>query len=194
MRREKFLTGRQRPTTKEITEMKTKRTLAIAAVLVALVALLTLGVLRGTRQVQAQDQTPPPVGERLSLGMIGIARGQTARLNVTNAGDTHGLLIDGRLVDGNGDVLLLIDGQPVQRTVTLEPGQSASLQIRADNFLVQNKTRLNFRAEVTVTPPSDAICPCNFPVTLEVIDNTTGRTELVLSKEALRQLAPSKPQ
>jgi hypothetical protein len=40
--------------------MKTKRTLTIATVLVALAALMTLGILRGTRQVQAQDVPPPP--------------------------------------------------------------------------------------------------------------------------------------
>jgi len=175
--------------------MKTKRTLTIATVLVALAALMTLGIFRGTRQVQAQDTTPPPQPDRFSFGMVGIARGQTARINVTN-GETRGfgdIVI--RLVDGNGDVLLLIDGQPVQRTVTLEPGQSASLQIRADNFLTRNDARLNFRAEVMVTQASGEIgCPCQSPMTLEVIDNN-GRTAFVLSKEsAYRQVAPAQPQ
>ena len=47
--------------------MKTKRTLTIATVLVAL-PLITLGIVRGTRKVQAQGEAPPPVFD--SAGQI----------------------------------------------------------------------------------------------------------------------------
>ena len=59
--------------------MKTKRTLTIATVLVALTMLTTLSVLQRTRKVQAQDQIPPPTGDRISFGTIGITEGQTVR-------------------------------------------------------------------------------------------------------------------
>ena len=70
--------------------MKTKRTLTMATVLVALAALLTLGVFRGTRKVQAQDQTPPPVSDRISFGMVGITPGQTGALRRLRDVSDHG--------------------------------------------------------------------------------------------------------
>lgn len=51
--------------------MKTKRTLTMATVLVALAALLTLGIFHGTRRAQAQDVSPP-TPDRISFGMVGI--------------------------------------------------------------------------------------------------------------------------
>ena len=102
------------------------------------------------------------------------------------------MIVNFRLVDGDGEVLRRADGQPVQRTMTLEPGHSAFLQINADNFPGRDEARLNFRAMVTVTPPSDAFCPCSFPTTVEVLNSATGRTEWVLSGEHFRpvQLPP----
>jgi hypothetical protein len=64
--------------------MKTKRTLTIVTVLVALTVLTMLSVLQRTRKVQAQDQLPPPVSDRISFGLIGITEGHTVRVNVSN--------------------------------------------------------------------------------------------------------------
>jgi hypothetical protein len=163
--------------------MKTKRTLTITTVLVALATFTTLGVLRGTRQVHAQDQVPPPTNDRISFGMVGITRGQIARLNVTNPGETQEVIIHFRLVDSNGEVLRRNNGQPIERTMTLEPGHSAFLQVSADNLLGR-EDRLNLRAEVTIG------CPCQLPATLEVVNNGTGRTEWVLSGEHFRASPP----
>jgi len=56
--------------------MRTKCALTIAATLVALAAFATFGIFRETRPVQAQDQQPPPIPERISFGMVGLTRGQ----------------------------------------------------------------------------------------------------------------------
>ena len=47
--------------------MKSKRTLVIATVLVALAALITLGIGRGTRKVQAHGEVPPPINDSKSM-------------------------------------------------------------------------------------------------------------------------------
>ena len=156
--------------------MKTNRTLTIATVLVALAALTTLGILRGTRTAKAQDKIPPPQPDRISFGMVGITRGQTARLNVTNAGETQGIVINYRLVDSDGLVLHRNNGQPVERTETLEPGHSTFLQINGDNLVGRDETRLNFRAEARVVAPSEGTTG-PIVLTVEAIGNPTSQTE-----------------
>ena len=47
--------------------MKTKRTLVIATVIVALAALITLGIVGGARMVQARGEAPPPINESNSM-------------------------------------------------------------------------------------------------------------------------------
>ena len=163
--------------------MKTQSRLATVLALVVLAALMTLGISHVERRVQAQSSNPPPIGDRISFGMLGVARGQTARLNVTNAGETHGITVHWRFLDSDGEVLRTQDGQPVQRTMTLEPGHSAFLQINADDFIGRNEVRLNFRPLVIVQPPpvdgTQAYPPGPTVPTLEVIDNATARTTLL---------------
>ena len=64
--------------------MKVKRRTVTSLALVALAALVSLGIFRGEPRVHAQDQNPPPIGDRISFGMVGITQGQTARINVAN--------------------------------------------------------------------------------------------------------------
>ena len=52
--------------------MKTKRSLTIAAIVVALAALLTISAIRGTRIAKAQDRNPPPQPDRISFAMVGM--------------------------------------------------------------------------------------------------------------------------
>ncbi len=171
--------------------MKPKSRLVTALALVALAALMTFGIFRGEQPVQAQG-TAPQV-ERISFGMVGITRGQTARVNVTNISEAicPCSRVTLTFLDGAGEVLRTRDGQPVQRTMTPEPGHSAFLQISADEFLARNEARVNFRAVVTLIPPSgEAVCPCAFPVTVEALNNATGRTEWVLSGGISTRIPP----
>src|SRR5262245_52855461 len=100
--------------------MKTKSKLAPALALFALAALVPFGIFSGMRRAHAQDQLPPPVTDRISFGMLGIARGQTARINVTNvtAQSDSALPVDPcrvamAFLNSNGEVLRTSDGQPV---------------------------------------------------------------------------------
>ena len=164
-----------------------KRTLTIATVLVALAASLTLGVFRGTRMVHAQEQRPTPVVSHISFGMIGIAQGQTARLNVTNPDETRPMIINWKLVDSDGEVLHRRDGQPIERTMTLAAGHSAFLQVNADNLLGRDELRLNFRAIVTIpfrqADPADnnPFPPDPCVPSVEIINSASGRTDFTLS-------------
>jgi hypothetical protein len=181
-RRRSNLTERQQSGTNI---MKTKRTLTIAAVLVALVTLMTLGLFRETRKVHAQEPPPTTVVHRLSFGMIGIAHGQTARLNVTNPDETRPMTINWKLVDSDGEVLHRRDGEPIERTVTLAAGDSAFLQVNADNLLGRNELRLNFRAVVTFhqadSPDDTPLPPDPCLPSVEIINNATGATAFIQS-------------
>ena len=136
--------------------MKTKRTLTITTVLIALAALLTLGGLRGTRQVHAQDQIPPPVGERISFGMVGITPGQTARINVSNViaqNDSHfppgPIRVAIVVVNSHGDPFRNRDGSAVRKVVMLERGDSTFLELNGDDFPVGAVGRIQLRALIT---------------------------------------------
>jgi hypothetical protein len=178
--------------------MKTKRTLTIATVLGALAVFTTLGVFRETRKVQAQEQPPTPVVNRISFGMTGIAQGQTARLNVTNPDETRPMIINWKLVDSDGEVLHRRDGQPIERTMTLAAGHSAFLQVNADNLLGRDELRLNFRAIVTIPfLPPDPTDNNPFPPdpcvpSVEIINNASGRTDFTLSALPAVQRAASR--
>jgi hypothetical protein len=161
---------------------KTKRYVARLSVIGALVVVAALA---GAR-VRAQDVTPMvPTGQ---FGMMGAIRGEVARLNVSNV-DINLLAPPCRatlsFVDASGDVLLRPDGSPVRREVTLTAGQSAFLQFHAASFIVRDETRLNFRPVLLAAPPDPYLPPPCVP-SLEIIENATGQTRLLIAGIARR--------
>jgi len=131
------------------------------------------------RRARAQDVTPMvPAGP---FSMVGAARGETARLNITNVNTVPPDVCRATLafVDGNGDVLRRPDGTPLQRDVVLEAGHSAFLQVNAGSMLGRGETRLDVRPVVLSAPP-DPITPDPCVSSVEIIQNTTGRTRLLV--------------
>jgi hypothetical protein len=184
--------------------MKTKRTLTIATVLVALAALMTLGILRGTRQVQAQDIAPPQP-ERISFGMVGITQGQTIRLNVVNTFPPP--VADSQLqtyrvvmtfLDAEGHRLRSRDGSIIRRAMDLEPGKAAFLDLNADDLQYPpGPSRLQLRAIVNVTPPPIPDSNQNPPpvndrivTSVEVFNNANGRTVFAMAAAPSVQTFP----
>ena len=185
--------------------MKTKRTLTIATVLVALTMLTTLSVLQRTRKVQAQDQEPPPVGERISFGLIGITEGQTVRVNVSNIIAPNDVSFPPgpirvviRFLNSAGRPITDRRGEVIRQTVELQRGESTSFDLGFGEF-PPGPIRAQFRVLVTEVPPptndTNPLPPGPVTVqTVEVINNANGRTVFVLSgPPAIRQLPPPVP-
>ena len=184
--------------------MKTKRTLTVATALVALTMLTTLSLLQRTRKVQAQDQEPPPIGDRISFGMIGITEGQTVRVNVSNIiapndssfppGPTRVVI---RFLNSAGHLVTNRRGEVIRQAVDLERGESTSLDL-AFGELPPGPVRAQFRAVITEPPPTNDTNPLppgpTTVQTVEVINNANGRTVFVLSAPpAIRQIPPPIP-
>lgn len=166
--------------------MKTKRTLTIATVLVALIALMTLGF-RGTQQAQAQDVSPP-IGERISFGMLGITQGQTLRVNAANvvAQNDSGLppgpyRVAIIIINSRGEVFRNRDGSPVRKLAMLDSGESSFLELNADDLqLPPGPVRVQLRAVVSVLPAGTTDNASPIAPSVEVINNANGRTVLFI--------------
>ena len=156
----------------------------------ALVALLATGAIWEVQHVKAN---PPPDPER-TVGMVGITQGQTVRVNVVNLtsppdpdappGPCRVLL---SFRDANGRPFTGSNGQAIGQVVELQGGQSAFLDLNGDLFAGGVSTnggpaRLQLRPFVRVlaAPPDPGKQyppgPCR--ATMEVFDNTSGRTSI----------------
>jgi hypothetical protein len=180
--------------------MKTKRRAVTSLALVGLAALVTFGIFRGTPRAHAQDVSPP-IGDRISFGMVGITQGQTARINVANVlapndpnyppGPTRVVLI---FLNSDGQLFRNRDGSPIRRVAMLERGQATFLDLNFDEY-PPGPSRIHLRAVVTAFPPGpidNALPPGpTVPTTVEVINNANGRTVFALSgPPAVRQVPP----
>ncbi len=139
----------------------------------------------------AQSVAAPPAVTR-TTGMIGVAEGQIARLNVLNPGvlpPATGAMCSAVLafVNSNGKVLK-------STTVNVAPGQAASpFDLSGD---VDLSLALDMRQEIRATIAIPAIVPvsttassaapnipvasCKLIATLEIFDSITRRTQAVL--------------
>lgn len=177
--------------------MKTHiRLMKTSAVAVALVAMLVAGAIWEVRRVRASN---PPEPDHTTFGMVGITRGQTLRLNVVNLipppdpdrqvpPDPCRVVLSFR--DAQGQAFRNSDGQIIRRTVELQAGESAFLDLNGDMFggpstNVDNPPlRFQLRPFVRVLQnppdPDRQVPPDPCRVTGEVLDNTTLRTSFVL--------------
>jgi hypothetical protein len=127
-----------------------------------------------------------------TFGMVGIAPGQTARLNLLNVGVQSATaptcLVTFLFLDEKGDLL---------KTNTFEnsPIHSAFLDLDADKDLaLAAGQRRQFRALSAPLPTaSTAESGCPLIATLEIFDRATGKTAAVMTETALipRGLVPA---
>lgn len=132
--------------------------------------------------------TPTPAPETRTSGMIGIAAGQTARVNALNRGVAApgtGAVCSAMLTfyDEQGNMLK-------QSAVTVNPGAAASLDLLSDSDLSlaadqRKEIRATISVPAVVTPAagtSTAAAPavCRLIGTVEIFDSLTGRTEAQL--------------
>jgi hypothetical protein len=155
-----------------VQNLRSRRVAALGVVAV----LLGVGAL--SRQAGAFNPQPDPPG----YGMVGIADGQTARLNLVNlrTPDATGLPpgpCRARLqfVDADGNEL-------ASRGVAPEAGHATFLDFAA-RFVPVNTVdaAAPLRAEIRAVVLTDnGIPPGPCRVTLEIFDNATGRSQVVL--------------
>jgi hypothetical protein len=168
--------------------MTIRRTPAMVVAILALSA--GFAAFRQSQPVQARDQEPAPIGERVSFGMAGITAGQTMRLSVVNMwppGPTYppGPSRVAMAFRGvNGQLLRSArTAEVIRRVVDLQRGESAFLDLDYDE-LPPGPSRLQLRAVLTVQyppGPTSELPPSPIVPSVEVINNVNGRTQFVIS-------------
>ena len=113
-------------------------------------------------------------------GLVGITRGQGARLNVINTSDIYrpaGVPPDPCRVTLS---FYTSEGMLLARVEkNLAPGQAASLELNANEFFSNQGARQQVHAVVTVTPGPGGITPCVMP-TLEGFNLADGKTSFLI--------------
>jgi hypothetical protein len=149
-------------------------------------------MLAAEERAQAQGTTPIAFpSTEFSTGMVGLAPGQTARLNLVNVGVASAsplpcvLLL--AFLDSNSKLLK-------QTLVSLKPGQAAFLDLPSDDAggtVAENGPKIESAQRVPIRgigynpllAPGSAIpqpLSCNLVPTLELFDTDTGRTVAIL--------------
>jgi hypothetical protein len=166
------------------------RSVAASVVLAALAGNGLVAARMSSRIVQRPTESAGERSAELTFGMVGIARGQTLRLNVValaRKGDKSTVdnpldavdvppgpcKVDLSFMDGEGNLIL----PAVQRT--LEIGHASFVDLNRD-LLDRPGNRLEIRVMVNVICSTDRGGIVAVP-TLEVFDNITGETTFVLN-------------
>jgi hypothetical protein len=182
------------------------KSLLIAGVIISVLAVD--GMWMGVRRVEAQTSTPVlyPFGPQvLTLGMVGLAPGQTARLYALNLPGccapaerpTQVLSVPCNMT------LSFMDDQGATletATMTIDSGKAVHLDLVHDT-VTSNSTRLQIRGVIlqVVTPSGPPVTPfpipfpfgCSVAPTLEIFDSATGITTVVLeSAKGLPTILP----
>jgi hypothetical protein len=147
-----------------------------------LMCVLALGAMALLAQVT-------PTNTLQTTAMVGIAEGQTARLNLLNPGvqaPAVGVICTAAVeyLDDSGAVLKTA-------SVTVTPGKSVGVDLQSDTDLsLATGARREIRAAIaipTIPPPTtttggSAVPTCKLIPTLEIFDSVSGRTEAVLGR------------
>jgi hypothetical protein len=134
----------------------------------------------------AQSTPVVPAPETRTSGMVGVVDGEVARRNVLNPGvaaPALGVVCTATLNFWDGEGTLLKTAPAI-----VLPGKSQYLDLFGDKDLaLTGITRREIRATITIpavatTTTTTAVAPgaCTLIATLEILDETTGRTHVVL--------------
>ena len=128
-------------------------------------------------------QTVMPETDTRTSGAVGIAQGQTARFNVLRPDETA-------TATTCTAVLTYFDGAGAElktSTVTVAPGTLGYLDLFTDTDLalaLDQRKQIRVTVTVPVAPPSSptakALPICRLIPTLEIFDELSGRTSVVL--------------
>jgi hypothetical protein len=153
--------------------------------MVALIALVTLGMNWGATNVNAQNQISDISGSKtrdvqrddpfFHTGMFGITQNQTARINVANPDDgsfVPCVRVEVTFADGDGNTLS-------QKVYDIEAGKAASLDLKGSEIAGRDSKRAQVHATVRFIGTPDTRTYMWTPI-LEVFDNESGETRFIL--------------
>ena len=99
---------------------------------------------------------------------VGIALGQTARVNILNTGDRAFIIEGGKFLDNDGNVIATFRG-------TIDPGKTMSFDLDRDSFIrEENRVEIHVVLEGPVPHLHDA------RLSLEVFNNADGKTTVFI--------------
>jgi hypothetical protein len=148
-----------------------KRTIARSAwQIVALGLLLALAASWGASRAAAASMVERP------SPLIGLARGQTARLNVVNyeGPDSAPVQVELAFFDDQGNPL-------ARSEETLAPGRAAALELPYER-LGRADLRLEVRALMRVSGDPNVVGDPHIIPSLEVFDDDTGKTQVLIGE------------
>jgi hypothetical protein len=152
--------------------MKTvKTTTKLFVTAIALVSAATIWAALGASRAQAIQASEEFL---LYIETIGIASGQTARLNALNSSGDSGIIIDYKFLDSQGRILA-----QSRESQLIPPGQVRSFDLNADevNATRDPSSRVQVIAIIRTLGGPDTK---NLHTSLEVFDNVTGKTTVVV--------------
>ena len=153
----------------------------------------------GAGPVWAQTELPPVVANAsIRFGLVGIARGQTARLSVVAVGGVAQFppspcVASLRFLDAGGKPFVGPNGVPVAAEFNMVPGEAVSLDLPYQVAFGQSQARrVAFRAGGDITSAVDPELSCPKPVaTVELFDMLTGRTQVLFPSQP--EIFPKNP-
>lgn len=147
--------------------MNSKRT---ALTITILAAVITVAA---TWTRSAANVGDPPTERLLNFTSIGVAAGQTARLNVSNLGNEP-ITAQFFVFDERGVNHLPLTEMPV------DPGRTVSMDLPY-RYIPTDQRRFQIRGMIKLTSRSGQITDGTITASLEIFDNLTGRTNIGLS-------------
>jgi hypothetical protein len=146
--------------------MNRKRTVMTITILAALITVVATWVMNWAGAAATFTE------RQLNFSSIGIAAGQTARLNVSNLGQEP-VTAQFFVFDERG-----VNHLPLTE-VTVEPGHTASMDLPF-RIIPTDQRRFQIRGMIKVAPRSGQITDGTVSASLEIFDNLTGRTSIGL--------------
>jgi len=158
---------------------KTTKKLLVTAI--ALVTTAAIWATLGARRAQAFQGS---VTFLPYIEQVGIAPGQTARLNAFNSNEERGIIIDWKFLDSQGRILA-----QSREPQLIPPGQMRSFDLNADevNATRDPSSRVQVIAIIRTIEDPDTIY---LHTSLEVFDNATGKTTVSVSPTLIRSVNP----
>jgi hypothetical protein len=155
--------------------MNSRRIVLMTAILAAMIAF------GGLWNATWADEAPRTTERQFDFPSVGLAMGQTARMNVSNLG-TEPMMVQFLIYDQRGQMLL----PAVQKVI--EPGHTEWVDLPSDGLLLP-AVRQQIRSAIKVEGLKGPISDKSIGGSLEVFDTRTGRA--IIAINLLRFMFPT---